>query len=69
MIFEILLTGIADYQLRRSPNATVGFVDGKTKYRFNHTEEWIENLEPEEQKSKIDFAVREGAKHRAKSSK
>ena len=58
------ILGMADYQIRRSPNVTIGFVDGKTKYVYNKCNEWINDLEPSDQRRAILFAIREGAKLR-----
>lgn len=60
---------MADYQIRRSPNATLGFIDGKTKFTYNHTMEWLEGMESSLQKKRIDFAVNQGAKLREKASR
>ena len=57
--------GILDAQLKRAPNATVGFLDPKTRVKMNHTIEWLEQKSLDFQKRVIKFAIRGGVKARA----
>lgn len=49
--------GMLDHQLRRSPNVTMGFIDGKVKFIANKTMNWLLGKGPNEQEALIEFAV------------
>ncbi|XP_059143851.1 uncharacterized protein LOC131931164 [Physella acuta] len=58
------ILGMADFLIRRAPNATIGFVDCKVKAKLNKTMEWLDAKSINEQNQLIDFAITEGARRR-----
>ena len=41
--------GLADHLMRKAPNITIGFVDGKVKSEINKTLDWLSNKTEDEQ--------------------
>ena len=41
--------GLADHLMRKAPNITIGFVDGKVKSKINKTLNWLSNKTEDEQ--------------------
>lgn len=62
------ILGMADFHIRRSHNATIGFIDGKTKFVYNNCGKWLGDLEPSEQRRSISFAIGQGAKMKRQAS-
>ena len=42
-IFAEHTLGLADHLMRKAPNITIGFLDGKVKSKFNKTLDWLSN--------------------------
>ena len=51
---------MVDAQLRRAPNATIGFIDGKVKFKKNETLQWLDSKSESIQKQIVAFSVTEG---------
>ncbi|ESN98368.1 hypothetical protein HELRODRAFT_177251 [Helobdella robusta] len=56
--------GLSDFFIRKSPYATIGFVDAKVKAKMNHTMDWLDAKSEQEQNKIIKFAITRGAKVR-----
>ena len=50
--------GLADHQLRRAPNAKIGFIDGKVKAMKNKTMSWLSTKVSTEQSKIISFSIK-----------
>ena len=50
--------GLADHQLRRAPNAKIGFIDGKVKATKNKTMSWLSIKSSTEQSKMISFSTK-----------
>ena len=50
--------GLADHQLRRAPNAKIGFIDGKVKAMKNKTMSWLSSKSSTEQSIIISFSTK-----------
>ena len=63
-MFGEQVLGMADAQVRRAPNASTDFINGKVKFKKNKTLEWLEGKEDCE--NVIKFAVKETKLHFSK---
>ena len=57
------ILGLGDHQLRRAPNATIGYIEGKLKFVSGKTMKW---LDKEHQSQILKFARTEGRKLKQK---
>ena len=55
--------GLADHLMRKAPNITIGFVDGKVKSKINKTLDWLSNKTEYEQDSIVKFCIKEGRRY------
>ena len=57
--------GLADHLMRKAPNITIGFVDGKVKSKINKTLNWLSNKTENEQGNIVKFCIKQGRKSKA----
>ena len=60
------ILGLGDHQLRRAPNATIGYIEGKLKFVSGKTMKWLDNQDKEQQSQILKFARTEGRKLKQK---